>query len=75
MPALDKAPPFASHDAAKEGHARGFAEAVDWAFVLADNGQIFTHASELEYRRLAASKAGLNLVVGPNGPNLGERAG
>jgi integrase len=29
-----------------------------------------TH-QELEYRRLAASKAGLNLVVGPNGPNLG----
>jgi len=24
---------------------------------------------ELEYRRLAASKAGLNLAVGPNGPN------
>ncbi len=29
-----------------------------------------TH-EELEYRRLAASKAGLNLAVGPNGPNLG----
>jgi len=29
-----------------------------------------TH-EELEYRRLAASKAGLNLDVGPNGPNLG----
>jgi integrase len=33
-----------------------------------------TH-EELEYRRLAASKAGLNFDVGPNGPNLGERAG
>lgn len=30
-----------------------------------------TH-EELEYRRLAASKAGLNLDVGPNGPNLGS---
>jgi integrase len=30
-----------------------------------------TH-EELEYRRLAASKAGLNFVVGPNGPNLGS---
>jgi hypothetical protein len=29
-----------------------------------------TH-QELEYRHLAASKAGLNLDVGPNGPNLG----
>jgi integrase len=29
-----------------------------------------TH-EELEYRRLAASKAALNLDVGPNGPNLG----
>jgi len=28
-----------------------------------------TH-QELEYRRLAASKAGLNLVVGPNGPKM-----
>src|SRR5579872_2484407 len=27
---------------------------------------------ELEYRRLAASKAGLDLVVGPNGPKIGE---
>ena len=27
---------------------------------------------ELEYRRLAASKAGLDLVVGPNGPKMGE---
>jgi hypothetical protein len=24
---------------------------------------------ELEYRRLAASKVGLNFIVGPNGPN------
>jgi len=30
-----------------------------------------TH-EELEYRRLAASKAGLNLVIGPNGPKMGE---
>ncbi len=30
-----------------------------------------TH-QELEYRRLAASKVGLNLIVGPNGPNLGD---
>jgi integrase len=29
-----------------------------------------TH-QELEYRRLAASKVGLNFDVGPNGPNLG----
>jgi integrase len=29
-----------------------------------------TH-EELEYRRLVASKLGLNLAVGPNGPNLG----
>jgi len=27
---------------------------------------------ELEYRPLAASKAGLNFVVGPNGPKMGE---
>ena len=27
---------------------------------------------ELEYRRLAASKVGLNFDVGPNGPNLGS---
>jgi integrase len=27
---------------------------------------------ELEYRRVAASKAGLDLVVGPNGPKMGE---
>jgi integrase len=30
-----------------------------------------TH-QELEYRRLAASKAGLNFDLGPNGPNLGS---
>ena len=30
-----------------------------------------TH-QELEYRRLAASKVGLNFDVGPNGPNLGS---
>jgi integrase len=30
-----------------------------------------TH-QELEYRRLAASKVGLNFVVGPNGPKIGE---
>jgi integrase len=30
-----------------------------------------TH-QELEYRRLAASKAGLNFEVGPNGPKMGE---
>jgi integrase len=30
-----------------------------------------TH-KELEYRRLAASKVGLNLIVGPNGPKTGE---
>lgn len=30
-----------------------------------------TH-QELEYRRLAASKVGLNLIVGPNGPKVGE---
>jgi hypothetical protein len=30
-----------------------------------------TH-QELEYRRLAAGKLGLNFIVGPNGPNLGE---
>jgi integrase/recombinase XerC len=30
----------------------------------------YSHTNqELEYRRLAASKAGLNIVVGPNGPN------
>jgi integrase len=30
----------------------------------------YSHTDEeLEYRRLAASKVGLNLVVGPNGPN------
>jgi hypothetical protein len=27
---------------------------------------------ELEYRRLAASKVGLNFIVGPNGPKTGE---
>ena len=46
--------------AAKKRHAGGLAEAVDWAFS-------HTH-QELEYRRLAASKVGLNFVVGPNGP-------
>jgi hypothetical protein len=30
---------------------------------------------ELEYRRLAASKAGLDFVVGPNGPKMGECVG
>jgi predicted NAD/FAD-dependent oxidoreductase len=30
-----------------------------------------TH-QELEYRRLAASKVGLNFIVGPNGPKLGS---
>ncbi len=30
-----------------------------------------TH-QELEHRRLAASKVGLNFVVGPNGPKIGE---
>jgi integrase len=30
-----------------------------------------TH-QELEYRRLAASKVGLNFIVGPNGPKTGE---
>lgn len=33
-----------------------------------------TH-EELEYRRLAASKVGLNLIVGPNGPKMGECVG
>jgi integrase len=33
-----------------------------------------TH-QELEYRRLAASKAGLNFEVGPNGPKMGECVG
>ncbi len=32
----------------------------------------YSHTQEeLEYRRLAASKVGLNFLVGPNGPNLG----
>ena len=32
----------------------------------------YSHTNqELEYRRLAASKAGLSVTVGPNGPNLG----
>lgn len=30
---------------------------------------------ELEYRRAAAASAGLNLVIGPNGPNAGAVAG
>ena len=32
----------------------------------------YSHTNqELEYRRLAASKAGLSFTVGPNGPNSG----
>jgi hypothetical protein len=28
--------------------------------------------TKIEYRHLAASKVGLNFVVGPNGPKIGE---
>jgi hypothetical protein len=34
---------FTCDYAAKERHAGGFTEAVDWALLFADNGQIFTH--------------------------------
>ena len=35
---------FEGDHAAEAGHAGGFAKAVDWAFLSANNGQVFTHA-------------------------------
>ena len=50
----------------------GLAKAVDWAFLFANTDKYSHTRQELEYRRLAASKGGLNFVVGPNGPKIGE---
>ena len=38
-------PAFAGDDAAEEWHAGGLAEAVDWAFLFANNRPVFTHSS------------------------------
>jgi hypothetical protein len=32
------------YHAAEKRHARGFTEAVDWAFLFANNGQVVTHS-------------------------------
>ena len=45
------------------------AKAVDWPFSLRTTDRHSHTNQELEYRRLAASKAGLSFTVGPNGPN------
>lgn len=60
-----RVPAFAGYDVAKERHARGFAEAVDWNSSLRTTDRYSHTHEEFEYRRLAASKLGLNLVVGP----------
>ena len=44
---------------------------VGWLVRIILRRYSHTH-QELEYRRLAASKVGLNLVVGPNGPKSGN---